>query len=584
MNIEPAGPSGRGNWLTRLATALTRVTPGRWLGLMLLALHAAVVVDADTTVTRAFLLAHYGLFLLWQPLIRSETRIEPRLALPVFAMAALLVLVDSTWVMALWLSILAGLVGAAAASQTERGPRLAYLLALTYLLALLLAWVLPQTLGTGALPDALNTSVLLGLPLLPLAIVFLPAARQRSNASTLDFVYGLMLSLLVIVLALGVFAVVAVARTSYAWALMQTLLGMAALLLALSLLWNPRAGFAGLGQVTSRYLLSVGLPFEAWARRLATLAERECDPESFVRDALADLREMPWIRGGHWRAARGSGEFGEPAAHEVVHQFHGLTLAWQSARPLTPALALHVHLLSQLLGYFYAAKVREQTLREQAYSQAIHDTGARLTHDVKNILQSMKTLLAAADVSTPEDSERLLALMKRQLPQLASRLSQTVDKLKQPAEMDGEKIAARDWWAALRTRYEHDDVRFVVEDEPDGTLLPMDLFDSVTDNLLVNALRKRQSEHYVAVELRMTLVPVIGLTVTDSGSPAPEHVARNLFLSPVASDFGLGVGLYQAARQAARAGYGLDLTDNRPGHVSFRLQARDNRLQGISSP
>ncbi|MCA1926403.1 MAG: sensor histidine kinase [Thiobacillus sp.] len=577
MNTESAGATGRGNWLTRLAAALARVTPGRWLGLMLLALHVAVAVDADSTLTRAFLLAHYGLFLLWQPLVRSETRIEPRLALPVFAMAALLVLVDSTWVMALWLSILAGLVGAAAAGQSERGPRLAYLLALTYLLALLLAWVLPQTLGTSALPEAVNTSVRIGLPLLPLAIMFLPGARQRSTTSTLDFVYGLMLSLLVIVLSLGVFAVVAVSGASYAWALMQTLLGMAALLLALSLLWNPRAGFAGLGQVTSRYLLSVGLPFEAWARRLATLAERERDPESFVRGALADLREMPWIRGGRWQAARGSGEFGEPAAHEVVHQFHGLTLAWQSARPLTPALALHVHLLSQLLGYFYAAKVREQTLREQAYSQAIHDTGARLTHDVKNILQSMKTLLAAADVSTPEDSERLLALMKRQLPQLASRLSQTVDKLKQPAEMDGEKIAARDWWAALRTRYEHDDVRFVVEDEPDGTPLPMDLFDSVADNLLANALRKRQSEPGVAVEARLKLHPLPALIVTDSGSAAPEHVARNLFQSPVASDFGLGVGLYQAARQAARAGYGLELTENQRGCVSLRLQARASR-------
>ncbi|MFN3715939.1 MAG: ATP-binding protein [Thiobacillus sp.] len=576
MNTESAGATGRGNWLTRLAAALARVTPGRWLGLMLLALHVAVAVDADSTLTRAFLLAHYGLFLLWQPLVRSETRIEPRLALPVFAMAALLVLVDSTWVMALWLSILAGLVGAAAAGQSERGPRLAYLLALTYLLALLLAWVLPQTLGASALPEAVNTSVRIGLPLLPLAIMFLPGARQRSTTSTLDFVYGLMLSLLVIVLSLGVFAVVAVSGASYAWALMQTLLGMAALLLALSLLWNPRAGFAGLGQVTSRYLLSVGLPFEAWARRLATLAERERDPESFVRGALADLREMPWIRGGRWQAARGSGEFGEPAAHEVVHQFHGLTLAWQSARPLTPALALHVHLLSQLLGYFYAAKVREQTLREQAYSQAIHDTGARLTHDVKNILQSMKTLLAAADVSTPEDSERLLALMKRQLPQLASRLSLTVDKLKQPAEFDGEKIAARDWWMALRARYEHDDVQFFA-DALDDTPLPQDLFDSVADNLLTNALRKRQREPGLAVEVRLTLQPLVSLTVTDSGAPAPEHVVRNLFLSPVASDFGLGVGLYQAARQAARAGYGLELTENQRGCVSLRLQARASR-------
>lgn len=562
--------------LSALIERFTRVSPGRWLALMLLALHAAVVLDAEPAVTRAFLLAHYGLFLLWQPLVRSEARIEPRLALPVFAMAALLVLVESTWVIALWLAILAGLVGAVAASQNDRGPRFACLLALTYLLALLLGWVLPQSLGGAALPEVLQTGVRYGLPLLPLLILFLPAARQRSASSTLDFVYGLLLSLLILVVGLGAFAVVAIAKVSYPWALVQTLLGMAVLLLALSWLWNPRAGFAGLGQVTSRYLLSVGLPFEGWARRLATLAERERDPESFVRDALADLHELTWIRGGRWQAARGEGAFGEPAEHSLTHSFHGLSLTWQSPRPLTPALALHVRLLSQLLGYFYAAKVREQTLREQAYSQAIHDTGARLTHDVKNILQSMKTLLAAADTSTPEDSERLLALMRRQLPQLAARLSNTVDKLKQPAEMDVAQIPAQAWWAALQTRYEHDDVRFAA-DAVDDTPVPQDLFDSVADNLLTNALRKRQGEPDVTVQVRLTLQPLATLEVSDSGAPAPEHVARNLFLSPVSSDFGLGVGLYQAARQAARAGYRLELPENRAGRVTFRLQATDSR-------
>jgi signal transduction histidine kinase len=571
---ESGGTAPRLSWLAAPADRIARVAPGRWLGFMLLALHAAVVLDADAAVTRAFLLAHYGLFLLWQPLVRSEARIEPRLALPVFAMAALLVLVDSTWVMALWLAILAGLVGAVAASQNARAARLAYLLALAYVLALLLAWVLPQTLDSGALPAELQATVRYGLPLLPLAVLFLPASRRGSASSTLDFVYGLMLSLLVMVMALGVFAVVAVAQVSYAWALVQTLLGMAALLLALAWLWNPRAGFAGLGQVTSRYLLSVGLPFESWAQRLATLAERERDPESFVRDALADLHELDWIRGGHWQAARGDGSFGGPAAHRVDHTFHGLALTWYSTRPLTPALALHVRLLSQLLGYFYAAKVREQTLREQAYSQAIHDTGARLTHDVKNILQSMKTLLAAVDVSAPEDSERLLALMKRQLPQLATRLSQTVDKLKQPAEMDVVQVPAHAWWAALRLRYEHDGVSFLAE-AIDDTPLPQDLFDSVADNLLTNALRKRQAEPGVKVAVRLTLRPLVSLEVSDSGTPAPEHVARNLFQSPVASDFGLGVGLYQAARQAARAGFRLELPENGAGRVVFRLQARD---------
>ena len=256
----------------------------------------------------------------------------------------------------------------------------------------------------------------------------------------------------------------------------------------------------------------------------------------------------------------------------MSHTFHGLSLTWQSPRPLTPALALHVRLLSQLLGFFYAAKVREQTLREQAYSQAIHDTGARLTHDVKNILQSMKTLIAAADTSTPEDGERLQALMKRQLPQLAARLSQTVDKLKQPVEMDAASVAANTWWKALQTRYEHDDIQFFA-DAVDDTPLPQDLFDSVVDNLLTNALRKRQNEAAVAIEVRLSLNQLVSLTITDSGAPAPEHVARNLFLSPVASDSGLGVGLYQAARQAARSGFRLELPVNQAGRVTFRLQA-----------
>jgi len=106
-------PSVGLNWLSNFNTSMSRVAPSRWLALMLLTLHVAVVFGADAMIMRAFLLAHYGLFLLWQPLVRSESRIEPSLALPVFAMAALLVLVDSPWVMALWLAILTGLVGAA---------------------------------------------------------------------------------------------------------------------------------------------------------------------------------------------------------------------------------------------------------------------------------------------------------------------------------------------------------------------------------------------------------------------------------------------------------------------------------------
>ena len=77
----------------------------------------------------------------------------------------------------------------------------------------------------------------------------------------------------------------------------------------------------------------------------------------------------------------------------------------------------------------------------------------------------------------------------------------------------------------------------------------------------------------------MTLQPTLALSVTDTGSAAPDHVARNLFQSPVSSELGLGVGLYQAARQAIRAGFQLSLTENLPGKVEMSLQAMDSRPQ-----
>jgi hypothetical protein len=58
-----------------------------------------------------------------------------------------------------------------------------------------------------------------------------------------------------------------------------------------------------------------------------------------------------------------------------------------------------------------------------------------------------------------------------------------------------------------------------------------------------------------------------------------EPVARKLFREPIERAGGLGIGLYQAARQAALAGYRLELTHNRAGYVCFTL-ARGDSTQG----
>jgi len=59
--------------------------------------------------------------------------------------------------------------------------------------------------------------------------------------------------------------------------------------------------------------------------------------------------------------------------------------------------------------------------------------------------------------------------------------------------------------------------------------------------------------------------------VSDSGSAVPTEIASTLLRAPVQPAGGLGIGLYQAARQAQAAGYVLQLEENRDGEVRFAL-------------
>jgi sensor histidine kinase regulating citrate/malate metabolism len=73
--------------------------------------------------------------------------------------------------------------------------------------------------------------------------------------------------------------------------------------------------------------------------------------------------------------------------------------------------------------------------------------------------------------------------------------------------------------------------------------------------------------------VQATLEQRSGLTlrVRDTGSAVPAELAKDLLRGPVASRSGLGIGLYQAARQAEAAGYALSLETNRDGNVCFAL-------------
>jgi signal transduction histidine kinase len=348
-------------------------------------------------------------------------------------------------------------------------------------------------------------------------------------------------------------------------------IGFGATLFALAVFWGPREGFGGLRTYLSRYLMSVGMPFEVWVRRVAELAEREPDPQRFLGQALVLVGELPWILGGRWKTAEGEGEFGAGSQHVVRFSFHGLELAFNTEIALSPALFLHMRLLAQVVGEFYESKRREALMRRNAYLQAVHETGARLTHDVKNLLQSLYTLTSAAPREGAMDAA-YANLLQHQLPQLTKRLQSTLDQLRSPQVETRDSLrSARAWWKDVERRHVAD--RMLLEARIDGDVaVPASLFDAFLDNCLDNA-RGRGS---TAARVKATFSVQGGraeLAFENDGDAVPAAIERNLFREPIAvsGKEGLGIGLYQVARLAAQSGYSIELAHNEPGRVVFRL-------------
>lgn len=569
--------------MSRAAAAATErialANPQWLLGLMLLALHVSIAWGITDWWPRAFLLAHFGLFLLWQPVWRGERDVEPRQALFVVALALLLVVWYSWWLMALWVAVLFGVIGGMVPRITEQRQRLISIGAALYLLSMLLMWVVPQLFTGIVIEGAHAVLVRYGLPLVPLAIVFVrvPGVRLQTPVG-IDLIYSIILFLLVVALVLGSFVVRQVSHGEYALALAQTLIVIAVLLVGLSWLWAPHSGFSGMGYMLSTYVMSLGLPFERWVQRLSELAQEEPNPQRFLAKAVQHMLDMPWVKGVEWTVPNSQGEVGTRTTHATRAAFGDLTLIIHTRWEASPAILLHLKLLARMVGHFYDAKRRDQVQRQHAYAHAVYETGARLTHDVKNLLQSLKSLCSAAATSTPEQAVALQALMQRQLPQIAQRLNTALDKLRAPQPIEATFVGAREWWDGLVQRYAGRNIEFTTDGVVTDDKLPAELFDAVADNLIENALNKSGMPR---VRMRVVFSAADGgtLSVHDDGAAIPGTVAAQLFEAPVASQTGLGIGLYQSSKLAAQFGYRLTLARNRPGEVRFVL-TRATQSQG----
>jgi signal transduction histidine kinase len=544
----------------------------RILALLLICLHAAIVWGQGKAWGQAMVLAHYGLFLLWQPFFSGQQSLPWLRALGVLAVGVVLAAADNIWTSALWTVLLAGLLGGVAVGVKPFSERLGLWLGALYLLLLLFTWMLPHGFGLPVLDGGQPSLVRDGLLLLPLVLALFPAPRFPQRSGVLDLLYTLLFVLIIGVLALGSYTAMHLSRTHYAYGVLISVGTLTVSLLIVAWLWQPRGETSGLRHLFSRYVLSLGLPLEEWLKELSDAAERELDPDIFLRAAMAGFTHLPWSTGVTWRTEHTRGELGISSRHSVAFAHEGVEVTFYTDAPVNPAFALHLRLLTEIIGYFHAAKTRERAMQANAYTQAIYETGSRLTHDVKNLLQSLKTLCSAAEHSLPEQAMSLQNLMQRQLPQIAKRLEITLDKLRSPEKAaDRREILAREWWRNLKTRYARDNLNFQIDDVDTMLWLPQELFDSVADNLIQNALRKRVGQPDVAIRVELRTLPVPSLIVCDTGPAAPPEVMEKMFHAPVSTHDGLGIGLYQAAKQAKGLGYALELSRNNDGEVCFTL-------------
>jgi signal transduction histidine kinase len=577
--------------------------------LMLAALHAVLLLNVGSLWLYAFLLIHLALFLYWQ----GQKSVWYSAAILLALTAA--VFLFHWWAIAFWLTSLFGLIGAQAAVLHERWQRIKYIWAMAYLCAALLLWVAPNLFADQ---DGIKIGHLLLWNVLPVLLLFMPmlslmmhisfpagkapdetalpeaisislAAKpsgKLTNGCDEDVqaanpLHSLLLFMLLALLTFGSLAWMKLAQLDYHAALLRSMLLTGLVWLVLGGLWNRNDGLRGIPLIFSRYLQST--PFESWFTRLAQAAQREPDPASYLRSATRLLADLPWLSGLSWQSPDGSGQLGLFSKHEVQVQEHDLRLTIYARQSPSHAVVQHIQQIAQLVGYFYQAKQREQSLRNIARLQAVYETGSRLTHDLKNMLQSLLCITSLAQ----SREQRAQQLMQQQLPLLAQRIEAALGKLKQPhSEAETPQLLLSAWWDALKMRNRLHTIIWNAPELLPDKCIPVALFDCALDNLLDNALRKRQFQPGISISVVLAIEAValsmagitagnpgvLRLTVSDNGEPIPESIAENLLRGVVVSENGLGIGVYQVARWAEQLGFRLTLASNRAGKVSFELR------------
>ena len=539
------------------------------LATILLLYHLLIWAVDEPLLRLALSFVLYGLFLLWQPLWSKEARFN---ASPAVLFAILFFLVtyffpNESLVFAGL--ILSGLIGSRLLGQTAfRSFDLLALLIITIEMAI---GLIPDTFRQIQLPplfsDYMQTIVLVPI----LLFYFAPNPdHQKQGRSQVDLMHGLLAATLLFIVLLGGIVINLLYGVDYIDGLLLTVFIVATLTIGISWFWNPGVGYSGIGVLWNRYAMTIGGPFETWINTLTTLIEeRYLTPSEYLEAVCEHLVGNDWLNAIEWQFETFKVSTGEKTGPWLEHRLDDkLTVTLYFKADPGTALEQHTILLIRMAYQFYLAKLNQEKMRAQEHFATIHHTGARLTHDVKNILQSIKTSLDILEMD--DENTQSQKLLQTNLRQIGTRLESTLNKLKAPKlNTRVSLVDCRQWMYRIRKQHNANQRIHFHADIENNIPIPVDLFDSVAENLINNALKKSPTTR---IDLRLLSdQEIIILSICDDGDAIESEIESSLFLQPVSSGSGMGIGLYQASIMAQAFQYQLELSQNERGRVCFNL-------------
>ena len=536
---------------------------------VLLVYHVLIWSTFNSKLQLAFTLILYGLFLLWQPLWSKDTRIHKVTAIAIaFFFGFLAYFFPNESLIFLGL-ILCGLIGSRLLNQSSF--RSFDLLALLIIIIEMAIGLVPNAFLEIELPGMFG-EYMQTLVLIPVLLFFFAPSRsnKRQGRSQVDLMHGLLASTLIFIVLLGGIVVNLLYGVAYVDGLLLSVFVISTLTLGISWFWNPGVGYSGIGVLWNRYAMTIGGPFEVWISTLtALIEERYLTPIQYLEAACDHLVDNDWLNGIQWNLDSQKLVVGEKLGTRLEHRLSKdiFVELYYKSNPGN-ALEQHTYLLIRMAYQFYLAKLNQEKIRAQEHFATIHHTGARLTHDIKNILQSIKTSLDILQNSS--EAENYQAILQANLTQISSRLENTLSQLKAPQlDPSARQINCNDWMDQIESQHKSNPRLTFSRDIEKNTPIPIELFNSVVENLINNALRKPSADQ---VNIRLlSNETIILLSVCDNGEAIAQSIENDLFKQPVSSGTGMGIGLYQSSIMASAFNFELDLSQNETGKVCFNL-------------